>query len=107
MDALKQNKTLLIVFAVTFMIAAVYYFSRGDTATIDGPLVESTYTISPSASEVLEALRMLESFKFDASLFSDPAFLSLQDFTVPITPLDPGRRNPFEPLPGAEDEEGE
>lgn len=105
MEALKQNKTLLIILVVTTMIAAVYYFSRGDTSTIDGPLIESSYTISPTASEVLEALRMLEGFKFDASLFSDPAFLSLQDFTVPITPLDPGRRNPFEPLPGAEDKD--
>jgi hypothetical protein len=104
MEVLKQNKTLLIILAATVMIGAVYYFSRGDVVSVDGPLLESTYTVSPDASEVLSALSMLENFKLDISLFSDPAFLSLQDFTVPITPLDPGRRNPFEPLPGAEEE---
>lgn len=103
MEAIKQNKTLVIVLVITVMIGAIYFLSRGDTATIDGPLIESTYTISPSASEVLQALQMLEGFRFDTSLFTDPAFLSLRDFTVPITPIDPGRRNPFEQLPGAED----
>lgn len=98
MEGLKQNKGLIIALSVALFIATVYYLGRGDTAEIDGPLLEVTYTTSPETQEVLEALRMLEGFKLNTTLFGDPAFLSLKDFSVSINPITPGRRNPFEPL---------
>ncbi len=98
MEGLKQNKGLIIALAVTLLIGAVYYLSRGDTAEIDGPLLEVAYTTSPETQEVLEALRALEGFKLSTALFDDPAFLSLEDLSVSINPVTPGRRNPFTPL---------
>lgn len=106
MEALKQNKTLLVLLLISVVIAGVYFFVRrsssaplGDTAA-EGPSFEVTYVVGQGAQEVLAALRMIEGFSLDVSVFSDPLFMSLEDFRVPVAPVTPGRDNPFEPLPG-------
>ena len=58
-------------------------------------------TDSQSQSEAQDLLRMLQNLKnlkLDGTLFADPAFIRLEDFSRPLEPQEPGRINPFAPL---------
>lgn len=48
--------------------------------------------------EILALLADLKSVRLDDSIFSDPAFQSLQDTSVELTAEPKGRPNPFAPL---------
>lgn len=50
-------------------------------------------------NDFLSSLLSIQSIKLDDRIFSDPAFLALQDFNRPLLPdTDPGRPNPFAPI---------
>ena len=47
----------------------------------------------------LTTLLSLQSINFDSSIFTNPAYISLQDFDRPLPPaVNPGRPNPFAPI---------
>lgn len=51
--------------------------------------------------ELVATLLALRAVKLDGSLFSDPGFVSLKDFSTEIIPEPIGRPNPFAPLGSA------
>lgn len=76
------------------------------TSIITGEPQAPTATLSEQTSEdigqqFVALLLSIQSINLDPTLFSDPAFISLQDFSSPINqPGNEGRPNPFAPIGG-------
>jgi flagellar capping protein FliD len=98
MDFLKQNKTSIGMGVLLLVAIYVYmtYFTNPSS-----PTLTSSDTNGVALSQnLLITLQNLHTIKLDNSIFSDPAFQSLNDFGVIIPQEAIGRRNPFEPLAG-------
>jgi len=93
-----SNKTTISVIAAIVIAAIAYFYYTGSTATSTS-LVASTNNAAVG-SQVLDLLNQIQSLNIDASIFSDPGYKTLRDYSVPIPTVDVGRPNPFAPLPG-------
>lgn len=100
---MKNMKTIGIGAAIVVVIVIVAMMllggeSNNQPAALD---VEDFTTVSFSTSENAEFLRILRSLQgvdLDGSLFTRQAFISLVDFSVPISEQPRGIVNPFLPV---------
>ncbi len=113
----RTHNKFLIAFALMFLLGSIYlYFSNGldanaaDTSSTSS--VSSQNGSSPASSlkandkitvdtAFLSTLLSLTKIKIDTSIFSDKAFLALNDNTVNLEAIAPGRPNPFAPIQAA------
>ncbi len=105
-----QIKNILIFLAIGGAVIAGYlYFMGGDSA--DTPDLISSGAASPTGtplvvpdgsapgSEFLSLLLSVKSIQLNDAIFSNPAFQSLSDSSISLTPDgNEGRPNPFAPL---------
>ena len=94
-----SSKSTIVVIVIVIILAAVYFYEKGTSAPSSTGLVASQSDQTIGAAE-LSLLGQVESLKVDPSLFQDPVYTGLQDYTrdVPSEPV--GRPNPFVPYPG-------
>ncbi|RJR14065.1 hypothetical protein C4585_01205 [Candidatus Parcubacteria bacterium] len=91
---------LFIILAGIVIAGGVWYTLRGGSAS---PTIITTQTEGGSAEkEVVDTLLALRAVTLSGTIFSDPAFQTLQDFGVQIVPETVGRENPFAPKEGAQ-----
>lgn len=97
-ELIQKAKIPLIVFVALFLCFVGYnVFIKSDENS--DALVE--YAVSESETrqqldkDILPLLTLVKNVQFDGTLFSDPTFQSLADFSRPIEPEDKGRTNPF------------
>jgi hypothetical protein len=50
---------------------------------------------------IVSTLLTLQSITLSGSIFSNPAYATLKDFTTAIVPVPAGRSDPFAPLPAS------
>ncbi len=100
-----NTKTILVV-VVILLLGGVAYFGfakGGDTATSSIETIGGE-TVSLGTGEVgadiTALLNEINQLKIDNSLFQDPVYLYLVDYSQEIPPLPVGRENPFAPIPG-------
>jgi len=111
----KYNK-FLIVSAITLIIGSVYiYFSNNlDVQAVSTPVSSNSAVSSQNgsvASSVIKTedqivvdtafistLTSLTKIEIDTSIFSNPGFKALNDNTVNLEAVAPGRPNPFAPI---------
>src|SRR3989344_5193887 len=86
---------VLVILAV-LIIAGYLYFSRGNTGAVLETQVKTADEVI--GKDLLLSLLKLKTIHLDASLFKDPVFLCLQDWTIELVPQPVGRNNPFLPL---------
>lgn len=98
MDFLNKNK-MAIGGGVVLLLAVYIYFAYFSAPSL--PPLSSNDTNIALSQNLLVTLQSLHTIKLDNSIFSDPAFQSLNDFGVAIPSENVGRRNPFEPLAGS------
>lgn len=99
------NKGALSVKAIVVIVAVVLlgalgfgYLGRdGGNANTD-QIIKSDTTASQVGADVLSALNQLKVLNLDGSIFTDPAYKSLRDFSRPIQSQPVGRENPFLPI---------
>ena len=98
--AILKNKLVLIILGGIVLAGVVWYsFMRDDSTQL---LQTKDLTIATSVdSDVVGVLLQLRSISLSGTIFTDPAFQSLQDFGREIVPEPAGRPNPFAPLNGA------
>lgn len=98
MKNLFANKMLLLVVGVIVAFGLWYGLSSpsSDTSLLD--TTTDTAATDPASQEVLETLLALRAISLDGTIFQNPAFQSLQDFSTEIVPEPVGRQNPFAPL---------
>lgn len=109
MTFIREHKMIVSVVALLVALFAWYGFSgsKGEAPLLaaQGPAAVST----AAERNLVETLIALRAITLSGTIFSDPAFLSLQDFGTQIVPEPMGRRDPFAPLSserGADGEEG-
>jgi hypothetical protein len=99
LDLIKNNKIVLIVAGILIAGAAWYGTrtpSATETAILTGEVVSSA--AQESEREAIDSLLRMRAIELSGAIFSDPAFLSLQDFRTEIVQEPVGRRNPFAPF---------
>lgn len=101
MNTQKTSKKPYIIIAVIVVIAVIVYFYYQGTITPASTTLSATDIADQAVgAQVLNLLHEITSLKIDTSIFKDPAYLTLRDYTVLIPSLPVGRVNPFAPLPG-------
>lgn len=95
-------KTVLIV--VIFLTLGYFIYTGFSGSETDTLTVTSTTALDennlPIGADIEALLAQLNEVNIDAAIFSDPAYLSLNDYTNVVPPLPQGKTNPFAPLPG-------
>ncbi|MEN9649810.1 MAG: hypothetical protein RL094_777 [Candidatus Parcubacteria bacterium] len=103
----KFKYLILIVILVVIAFLAYTKFMPASSATSSNALVRTSQTASTggntSASEgpgreFVNQLLAIQNIRFNVDIFSDPAYLSLVDFSRELIPQPAGRPNPFAPL---------
>ena len=110
MSFLKQN-ILAVSLVGILVLGGVWYVFSGDS-TDDTVLTTESVSDAPSVVEkgIVDILLTLRSVSLSGTIFSDPAFDTLQDFGTQIIEEPFGRPNPFAPREegsGVEDSDAE
>jgi len=90
----KASIILVAVIAVAFF-AYSYFFAKPAEPLLSAEAVSGTTSVD---QDLISLLLELRSIKLDDRIFSDPAFMSLQDFSQELVQEPIGRVNPFAPL---------
>ena len=93
---------MFIIAIVIIAVLIVFFYLSGDSAPKDKSLlsIETSSEVDVASSQVLSLLNQIKSLKIDNSLFSDPSYNTLRDYSVAVPPLNVGRQNPFAPISG-------
>jgi len=103
MNTSKTSTSAIIIIVIIIVVAlAAYFYYEGGNNTASSSLesVPAGTGSGEIGSRVLVLLNQIRDLKIDASLFSDPAFLALQDYSIQIPQQNVGRLNPFAPISG-------
>ena len=98
MEFFTQHKTtLLVTLGVVVAIGVWWGFSQDDPST---SLIETQASsgVGPEDRGLVDTLLQLRAVSLSGTIFSDPAFMSLQDFGKQVIPEPVGRPNPFAPV---------
>lgn len=97
--SMKTTHTILAVVLIALsVLVGGAIVSEGSKASAADALDVSTPAGAEVGSDVIALIQQIKTLRIDQSIFSDPAFLSLTDYTTPIPPQPVGRPNPFAPL---------
>ena len=100
MKTQSTNKMWVWLAIVVVVVAVGYFYYSGTSSSPSGAnLVESSADQSVGA-QVLALLNQIQSLNIDTTLFTDPGYQTLRDYSVAIPAVNVGRANPFAPLPG-------
>lgn len=92
-----SKKTIIFIIVILVLALVYFYFAGGEAPA--ATLLTGTGSGGVGAVE-LSLLNQMKSLQIDTSLFKDPAYVSLIDYSVAITPQNVGRPNPFAPITG-------
>ncbi len=89
----------LILFGIIFLIAGVVWFAL--SAEPPAPNLVNTPSGSSAVlrQDLVNTLLTFRTVELNPKILSEPAFLSLRDFSTEIIAEPIGRLNPFAPLP--------
>lgn len=101
-----NHNTKTISFSIVILLLATYAHTflpetKAQEEALVSPEVVSAgsgVVSTQAGGEMLALLASMRTIRLDESLFSDPKFQSLQDFSVSLNPEPKGRPNPFAPL---------
>lgn len=98
-----SKKNIIIAIVIVSVLIGGYFYFSGGTPSSDTGLLEINQTSEATvvAARVLSLLNQIKSLNIDTSIFSDPAYQTLRDYSVVIPPQNVGRANPFAPLSGS------
>lgn len=97
MDIFKQYGNVIAIVAVLVIafIGYTIFFAPKDEAAL------TEETVAASGDQDLIALLLeLKAIELDETIFTNAAFMSLEDFSQELVTEPVGRVNPFAPLPG-------
>ena len=97
MQTLLQHKIILVVTALV-IAGGVWYGMSSTPAAPDLAPTAASADVAPVDQGIVQTLLTLRAVKLDGTIFSDPTFLKLQDFSTEIQPETVGRTNPFAPI---------
>jgi hypothetical protein len=89
----------VIVGAGYFAVAQYVTVAHGQSSLLTAN--QDSAGINTDGAQVLALLNRLKAIKLNGQIFSDPNFLTLQDWSVDIAPQPVGRANPYLQASGA------
>ncbi|MBI5134284.1 MAG: hypothetical protein HZA81_02780 [Candidatus Taylorbacteria bacterium] len=93
---------IIALIAIGLVLFAGYAYIKRDRIPDTGLLTSSASGQEQAVEgDLLSALFELKRLKLDDSLFRDPIWSSLTDFSKTLAPETPGRPNPFAPFAGS------
>lgn len=95
----KQNQTAVlatVLIVIGFFVYSYFFTGKKDTNSV--LKTETVSTVAPADQDLISLLLELKSITLDESIFSNPSFQSLQDFSQELVNEPVGRVNPFAPL---------
>lgn len=95
MNFISQHKLSIIIVAVVLALGVWYGLSGTPTPS---PTLITQSSSSGADQDLVSTLLALRAVKLEGTIFSDPAFVNLKDFSTQIIPEPVGRPNPFAPL---------
>ncbi|MDE1975446.1 MAG: hypothetical protein KGI49_02990 [Patescibacteria group bacterium] len=93
-------KTIATIVGLIIVAVVIYFYIEGGSAPASSSLLVSQAGEASVGSAELDLLNEIRSLNIDSSFFNDPAYQSLQDYSVPVPTENVGRPNPFAPIPG-------
>jgi len=94
-------KTYIIVGVILVAAVIAYFYWQGTGSSSGTAALGQVNADEQSAGvKVFSLLSEINSLRIDSSLFDDPGYRTLRDFTVAVPALPVGRSNPFAPVPG-------
>lgn len=102
--ALSKKKTIIIAAAIV-VLGLVAYFVWLRPQPVENVSIDSFGPTGQAQATFLTLAAQLQPIAFDASVLTDPRFVSLIDIKTVIIPESTGRTDPFAPLAGVRDEE--
>jgi len=101
MNTKTPNKTWIWVIVIVVIAAIAYFYFYGSNNQSSGLSATSDNNALVGA-RVLGLLGQIQRLRIDTTLFTDPGYKTLRDYSVVIPPVSVGRPNPFAPLSGAQ-----
>jgi len=99
MNKTSSNKSWVWILIIIVVVLIAYFYFYGNSTP--SSLVSSTNSADASVgAQVLRLLNQTNNLKIDTSVFNDPGYKTLRDYSVSIPAVNVGRPNPFAPLPG-------
>jgi hypothetical protein len=98
MSSLIRNIALVVILLIIVGVAYFTFFNNGTEEVLTSG-VSGTEQAQLETQTLLSQLQDLQKIKIDQSIFSDPRFMSLQDFRQQLVDEPTGRANPFAPAP--------
>lgn len=109
MDNLAKNKKIIGVTVVLVLLTAgfgYYFFGLNNPASQKSTELVGLITERNAGGvetvgvdkELFTLLNQLKSLSFNSNILKDSRFVSLEDFSEQIPPMQSGRRNPFLPI---------
>ena len=101
---MKRQNILVVIFIVIILLIGYIWHAYTKPSSNPPVIATSSYSFSQEqellGEEFLQMLNILSSIHLDTTLFDDPIFNELVDFSAEIvfTPIEPGRANPFAPF---------
>ena len=104
MDLLLKHKAIagLVIVAI---VGIAWYMLGGSAPADSGSVIttETSASVPPEAQQLVESLLTLRAVSLDGTIFTNPSFQTLHDFSTPVLPEPVGRDNPFAPLDASGD----
>ena len=97
MTFLSQHKLIAIVVAI-IVASGVWYGLSAPPASPDLITTPAPGATNLAGQDLVATLLTLRAVKLDGTIFNDPSFMALKDFSTEIVPEPVGRVNPFAPL---------
>jgi len=93
-------RSKIAIVAIVIVIAGgLWYGLTSSTSSAPTSALSSSDTDSSGDQSIVTTLLTLQSISLSGSIFSNPAYATLKDFTTAIVPEPAGRPDPFAPLP--------
>jgi hypothetical protein len=96
-SSLMRNKFVLLIIVMVVVAGAWYGLSSSSAPASTGALTSAGVDTSGD-SDIVNTLLSLQAITLSGTIFSDPAYPTLKDFTTAIVPVPAGRPNPFAPI---------
>ncbi len=99
MDYIQQHKLISGAIVVLLIGAAWWEFSGSSSGTSSVVVVNTAGSATDTESaQIVSTLLQLQAVTLSGTIFNDPGFMSLQDFTTQVISEPIGRPNPFAPI---------
>ena len=93
--SLLRNKFFLIGIIIIVLVGAWFGLT---SSSAPAPALTSAGADTSGDEAIVSSLLALQAITLSGTIFSNPAYASLQDFTTAIIPVPAGRPDPFAPL---------